>query len=95
MARKGSPLDPGLKSLLDSIRQTVGGDAPPAAPAEADAGPASQPPAPPRALPPGSRSVEEFLADLIRPQVAAWLDAHLPEIVQKLAAEEIRRLTGK
>lgn len=93
MARKASPLDPGLKSLLDSIRQTVGGDSPPAEAPQADAEPPAAPPAP---LPPAEgRTVEQFLADLIRPQVAAWLDAHLPEIVQKLAAEEIRRLTGR
>ena len=37
--------------------------------------------------------VNRFLADLVRPQVDAWLKANLPEIVQKLAAEEIARLT--
>lgn len=41
------------------------------------------------------RTVEDFLADLIRPQVEAWLNAHLPELVQKMAADEIARLTGK
>lgn len=41
------------------------------------------------------RTVEEFLAELIRPQVEAWLNAHLPELVQKMAAEEIARLTGR
>ena len=41
------------------------------------------------------RSVEDFLAELIRPQVEAWLNAHLPELVQKMAADEIARLTGK
>ena len=49
-----------------------------------------------RQVPPAaSRSVEDFLAELIRPQVEAWLSAHLPELVQKMAAEEIARLTGK
>lgn len=48
------------------------------------------------AVPPAAgRTVEEFLAELIRPQVDAWLSAHLPELVQKMAAEEIARLTGK
>jgi hypothetical protein len=47
-------------------------------------------------IPPAAgRSVEEFLAELVRPQVEAWLNAHLPELVQKMAAEEIARLTGK
>ena len=44
---------------------------------------------------PAGRTVEDFLAELIRPQVKAWLDANLPEIIQKMAAEEIARLTGK
>ena len=45
--------------------------------------------------PAAGRTVEDFLAELIRPQVEAWLSAHLPELVQKMAAEEIARLTGK
>ncbi len=43
----------------------------------------------------GSRTVEEFLAELIRPQVDAWLKANLPELIQKMAADEIARLTGR
>ncbi len=43
----------------------------------------------------GGRTVEEFLAELIRPQVDAWLKANLPELIQKMAAEEIARLTGR
>ncbi len=104
MTRK--TLDPNLASILDSIRATVGGDAPLAHrpsndPADEDprpegtadavaAAPAAHPPAPP-----AGRTVEEFLADLIRPQVDQWLKTHLPEIIQTMAAEEIRRLTGK
>ncbi|MFQ3594876.1 MAG: DUF2497 domain-containing protein [Sphingomonadaceae bacterium] len=75
----------------------------PAEDAPAEGAPADGKPAPPepvrpalrRNLPPSGKTVEEFLADLIRPQVEAWLAQHLPEIVQQLAAEEIRRLTGK
>lgn len=43
----------------------------------------------------GSRTVEEFLAELIRPQLDAWLKANLPELIQKMAADEIARLTGR
>jgi cell pole-organizing protein PopZ len=46
-------------------------------------------------IPAGSRTVEEFLAELIRPQVDAWLKANLPELIQKMAADEIARLTGR
>ncbi|MCS6986611.1 MAG: DUF2497 domain-containing protein [Sphingomonadaceae bacterium] len=96
MSAKGrDPLDPRLKSILESIRQTVAGEAPAGAPEQAPAAEAAPAPRPLRPnVPPGERTVEEFLADLIRPQVEAWLEAHLPEIVQRLAAEEIRRLTG-
>jgi cell pole-organizing protein PopZ len=101
------PLDPNLASILDSIRATVGGETPPppvevADPAEdlveaasvKAAAPAPRPVAK-KAMPAAQQSVEEFLAELIRPQVSAWLSAHLPEIVQKMAADEIARLTGK
>jgi hypothetical protein len=102
------PLDPNLASILDSIRATVGGESPP--PAGPTPGPEPEPagiePAPAPAavakaprkaapVPPPQQTVEAFLAELIRPQVDAWLKAHLPEIVQKMAAEEIARLTGK
>lgn len=103
MTRK--TLDPNLASILDSIRATVGGDAPlnPAPEADPDpeveAKPAraarARPAPPPAPVPPPAKTVEEFLAELVRPQVDSWLKAHLPEIVQKMAAEEIRRLTGK
>ncbi len=92
-------LDPGLASILESIRATVGGEAPASPPAQPEAdSPASVAAPPPaaaparRAPPPPQRTVEEFLAELIRPQVDAWLAAHLPEIVQKLTAEEVARL---
>jgi hypothetical protein len=91
---KKDPLDPGLKAILESIRQTVGSSGPAPGSAEETA-PAAPPSARAPDTPPDGRTVEEFFADLIRPQVAAWLDANLPEIVQKLAAEEIRRLTGQ
>lgn len=99
-------LDPNLASILDSIRATVGGETPPnptpdsdpepeveSRPARAARSKAAQ--AAPAPIPPAGKTVEEFLAELVRPQVEAWLKAHLPEIVQKMAAEEIRRLTGR
>jgi cell pole-organizing protein PopZ len=52
-------------------------------------------PAVPAAALSGGRTVEEFLAELIRPQVDAWLKANLPELIQKMAADEIARLTGR
>lgn len=69
-----------------------------AAAGESDAAPAPAAPVVRQkkaALPPPQRTVEEFLAEMIRPQVQAWLDAHLPELVQQMAADEIARLTGR
>jgi hypothetical protein len=86
------PLDPKLAAILDSIRATVGGEPAPGAAAERAEAAERAMPAPlpePRA---GVRSVEEFLADMIRPQVQAWLDANLPELVQRMTADEIAKL---
>ncbi len=89
MAR--SPLDPRLSDILQSIRETVG-----AAGARADrAGDEDRAGAPPLAPPPSpavQRTVEEFLAELAAPHVKSWVEAHLPEIVQRMVAEEVERL---
>jgi hypothetical protein len=95
------PLDPALAAILDSIRATVGGEegthaapaapdlAPEPLPSAALNAPPGQPPAPPQ------QTVEAFLAAMIRPQVEAWLSANLPEIVQRVANDEVRRIVGK
>ena len=105
-----SSLDPNLASILESIRATVTSDSPPAPrkaadpgvdepdsnrEADADTVPDSiQAPPPASPAKPRGPTVEEFLAELIRPQVQAWLDSNLPEIVQDMARAEIARLTG-
>lgn len=50
---------------------------------EADAAPAG-----------GGQSMEGFVAELLRPLLREWLDAHLPEIVEAMVAREIARITG-
>lgn len=40
-------------------------------------------------------TLDELMRSMLAPQIKAWLDANMPEIVEKLAREEIRRLTGK
>lgn len=96
MAKKA--LDPNLAAILDSIRATVGSDAPPGTAADEEP-PAAEPAAPAPDVAPVPRapqqSVEEFLAALIRPQVQAWLDAHLPELVQNITAQEIARIIDR
>lgn len=40
-------------------------------------------------------TLDTLIRQLLEPQLKAWLDANMPEIVERLAREEIRRLTGK
>ncbi len=61
-----------------------------------EAAPAEPPSAP---LPPLPEASESALADaarqLLEPMLKAWLDANLPELVERITREEINRLTGK
>ncbi|MFZ2872618.1 DUF2497 domain-containing protein [Zavarzinia sp.] len=41
------------------------------------------------------RTVEQVAEDLMRPMLKAWLDAHLPAIVERAVAEELARITGR
>ena len=40
-------------------------------------------------------TVEALLIGLLEPMLRQWLDAHLPEICERIAQQEIRRLTGQ
>ncbi|MFP4125714.1 MAG: DUF2497 domain-containing protein [Alphaproteobacteria bacterium] len=48
--------------------------------------------APGTAIPEGERTIEAFLADLVRPELKAWLDQHLPGLVERIVEREIKRL---
>jgi uncharacterized protein len=41
------------------------------------------------------RTLEEIVRDLLRPFLQAWLDRHLPGIVERLVREEIARVAGE
>jgi len=84
-----------IDAILASIRARV-------------TGPDDEPPPPPAAPEPAvaldrvavtpaaaAMTLDELIRSLLAPQIKAWLDANMPEIVEKLAREEIRRLTGK
>jgi cell pole-organizing protein PopZ len=43
----------------------------------------------------GETSLEELTRELLRPALAAWLDANLPPLVERLVAAEIARIAGK
>ncbi|TVQ33838.1 MAG: DUF2497 domain-containing protein [Geminicoccaceae bacterium] len=40
----------------------------------------------------GQRSIEVFLADLVRPELKAWLDTNLPPLVERIVEREIKKL---
>jgi hypothetical protein len=48
--------------------------------------------APGSAVPEGDRTIEAFLADLVRPELKAWLDEHLPGLVERIVEREIKKL---
>lgn len=83
--------DPPIDAILESIRARMAGDAPVQA-----AEPA--PPPPPVAIAPlsgGDTTLEAMVRSILEPQLQAWLDANLPEMVERIAQAEIRRLTGR
>ncbi|NBB70792.1 MAG: DUF2497 domain-containing protein [Alphaproteobacteria bacterium] len=43
-------------------------------------------------IPGGERTIEAFLADLVRPELKAWLDRHLPGLVERIVEREIKKL---
>lgn len=90
------PLDPGLAAILASIRETVGG-ARPADPGLTDSPEAEQalPPAAPAAAPVQTAlTLEAFVRRIAEPHIKAWLDANLPEIVQREVAKAVDRLVN-
>jgi cell pole-organizing protein PopZ len=45
------------------------------------------------AMPPPGRTLEDVTRDLLRPMLKAWLDEHLPAIVQDRVDEEVARIS--
>lgn len=89
-----------IDAILASIRARVTGpdaipELTPAPPPEDE--PAEVVPLANVTLPPetATMTLDALIRDMLAPHIKAWLDAKMPEIVEKLAREEIRRLTGK
>lgn len=55
----------------------------------------SEPSVPPQIVRSGETSLEGLVREMLRPMMAQWLDAHLPEIVERLVKAEIARIAGK
>ncbi|PKQ09616.1 MAG: DUF2497 domain-containing protein [Alphaproteobacteria bacterium HGW-Alphaproteobacteria-12] len=43
----------------------------------------------------GSRTLEDIVADMLRPMLKGWLDENLPSLVERLVAEEIERVARR
>jgi cell pole-organizing protein PopZ len=43
----------------------------------------------------GDRTLEEIVRETLRPLMSAWLDRHLPGLVERLVREEIARVVGE
>ena len=55
----------------------------------------SEPSAPPQIVRSGETSLEGLVREMLRPMMAQWLDAHLPDIVDRQVKAEIARIAGK
>lgn len=55
----------------------------------------SEPGAQPQIVRSGETSVEDLVRELLRPALAEWLDKNLPPLVERMVADEIRRISGK
>lgn len=42
-----------------------------------------------------SPSIEDLTREMMRPMLKKWLDENLPQLVEKMVAREIERITGK
>lgn len=83
-----------MDDILASIRQAVAseGGAEPATAPLAEPAPVAAPAA--EALP-RDVTLEALVRSALEPVLKQWLDAHLPEIVDRAAQAEIARLTGR
>lgn len=93
--RDGESLD----DVLAAIRSAVEGpreiDLDGAAPVGLPAAEEPVPPAPEPVTPAAEAAslppLDDAAREMLRPMIAAWLDRHLPDMVQQIALEEIRR----
>jgi len=55
----------------------------------------SKPSKQPQIVRSGETSLEGLVSDMLRPMLAEWLDANLPDMVEELIKAEIARIAGK
>ena len=55
----------------------------------------SEPSMPPQIVRSGETSLEGLAREMLRPMLSEWLDANLPDMVERLVKAEIARIAGK
>jgi cell pole-organizing protein PopZ len=55
----------------------------------------AEPGVPPQIVRSGETSLEGLVRELLRPMLAQWLEANLPQIVDRMVQAEIARIAGK
>ena len=43
----------------------------------------------------GGDTLEGLVREMLKPMLAEWLEARLPEVVERMVAQEIRRITDR
>ncbi len=43
----------------------------------------------------GADSLEGLVREMLKPMLKDWLDAHLPEVVERIVAQEVARISGR
>ncbi len=43
----------------------------------------------------GTDSLEGLVREMLKPMLKDWLDAHLPEVVERIVAQEVARISGR
>jgi uncharacterized protein len=92
----GAPGDPNPEAKSDQPRETIlsaaASEAAAAAFGRLGTVPWERPATPELRIGTGERTLEQIVRDALHPLLRAWLDDHLPEIVERLVRAEIQRV---
>jgi cell pole-organizing protein PopZ len=91
-----SELPPNIDAILASIRSRMNDETPAPAPVPTAAEPAViVADVGAVVVDNGTMTIDTLIKSLLKPMLKTWLDANMPEIVERMAQAEIKRLTGQ
>ena len=93
-----SELPPNIDAILASIRSRMNEEAPPPPPEPVEPVAEPAPVAPDLGavvMDGGTMTLDGLVRSMLEPMLKTWLDANMPEIVERMAQAEIKRLTGR